>query len=318
MPMIRLARLPAPSRGELAGRRARRARASARLLDLALADDGRAASAVSPALRLQGGARRACARRRFLALRGDLGLALRELGAGRLDAAAGFGDAPLQQRPASASRRPEPAGPGLELRLPRAADAVGAARRPPAPARARDLRGAQDLGPLARPTRGRSPAARRSRPPRMRRPAVHRPPPQPDDPPPHRATARARPQGRRKPARPASALTDDQAQVLAEREVLVGDRPEHEVPDLLLGLGDADRDRLGLDQAGRDLEVVADEEAGARRGQVDRVRPLVMSASPLVAMNRCTTTPSCSIICGGTSLRQGLAGTGRPPGPGPA
>src|SRR5262245_36342005 len=59
-----------------------------------------------------------------------------------------------------------------------------------------------------------------------------------------------------------------QAQVLAQGEVLVRDRPEDEVPDLLLRIGDADRHRLGLHDARGDLEIVADQKAHSRRGHV--------------------------------------------------
>ena len=48
------------------------------------------------------------------------------------------------------------------------------------------------------------------------------------------------------PSRPSpSALADDQPEVLAQREVLLGDRPLDEVADLVLRLDDADRHRLG-------------------------------------------------------------------------
>src|SRR3569623_2642071 len=59
--------------------------------------------------------------------------------------------------------------------------------------------------------------------------------------------------------------SDDQAQVFADREVLVGDGPLQQVLHLVLRLGHADRDLLALHQASGALQVVAHQEAGPRR-----------------------------------------------------
>src|SRR5436305_662229 len=64
-------------------------------------------------------------------------------------------------------------------------------------------------------------------------------------------------------------LGDRQPELLAQVEVLVGDGPLDEVPDLLLRVVAADRDRLGLGQPGRHLEVVAHEVARPGGGVVD-------------------------------------------------
>src|SRR5450432_329888 len=70
-------------------------------------------------------------------------------------------------------------------------------------------------------------------------------------------------------------LADHQSKVLADGEILLGYRPQDQIANLVFGIRDTDRDRLGLDQSDGDLQVVADQETGAGGRQVDGVRPLV-------------------------------------------
>src|SRR5450432_589663 len=67
---------------------------------------------------------------------------------------------------------------------------------------------------------------------------------------------------------------DRELHLCADREVLLADREQHELFDLVLARRTIDRDRLGHDRTCSHLEISAHHEAGAMRDRVDGIAPL--------------------------------------------